>query len=96
MERCTSTLTFKYQKSSSKDWKIKKNEKPGPGNYLELEKAFSKTMYTSPTIKFKTDKRKSFVERAGENNKLYPAPNHYTFKDYKPEKIWRNISTKRH
>ena len=42
--RCHSILKFKLEKPTDKQWKIAKNDKPGPGNYTETDKAFFQTL----------------------------------------------------
>jgi hypothetical protein len=41
--RCTSVISFKLEKPSDKDWKIKKTDIPGPG-HVELDKSYNLTL----------------------------------------------------
>ena len=95
MPRCTSVISLKNERPKEKEWKIKKTEIPGPGQYKEAMKAFSKTVYSSPIVKFKTGKRKIFAEAAADLKSFVPAPNRYDFKEFKETKLWRRITTKR-
>ena len=60
--RCTSVVQFKNEKATDKEWKIKKTDQPGPGNYAELDRSYNLTLSQSPKIKFKQDKRIGFAE----------------------------------
>lgn len=96
LPRCTSVITMKNEKVKDKEWKIQKNDKPGPGQYKESMKGYEKTVETSPVVKFKTDKRKGFATIAAESKSFVPSPSQYDFKDHKEQKIWRRLTTKRH
>lgn len=77
-----------------KNWKIEKTKLPGPGLY-PIDKGFNMTQQSSPKLKFKTAKRVPFTSAIAERNKFKPAPDTYTFKDFKEDKIWKRITNKR-
>ena len=72
-------VSFKNQKPSDKEWKIKKTDIPGPGNYADLDKSYNLTMSMSPKIKFKQSKRISFAETVSKSKNFIPSPSAYTF-----------------
>lgn len=88
-------MSFKNEKAKEKEWKIKKTELPGPGSHPVTEKALSMTLQSSPVVKFKTGKRIIFAQAISEQKKFVPSPSQYTFKDFKEDKIWRRLTTKR-
>ena len=93
--RCRSVINIKNEKSKDKDYKVKKSELPGPGAHKEMEKGFNMTMPRSPVIKFKCDKRIIFAEQVAIRKKFVPAPDAYGFKDFKENKVWKHLTTKR-
>ena len=52
-------------------------------------------MSSSPTIGFKKAKRENYAQVMAEKQKMNPAPATYTFKDFKEEKVWKRVTTKR-
>lgn len=53
-------------------------------------------MPRSPVVKFKSGKRIVFAQAIADTKKFIPSPNHYTFKGFKEDKVWKRITTKRH
>jgi hypothetical protein len=53
------------------------------------------TLQSSPIVKFKTDKRIAFAEAISKRKSFVPSPSQYTFKDFKEDKLWRRITSKR-
>lgn len=96
MPRCTSVINMKNERAKDKDYKVQKTDKPGPGQYQDAQKGFEKTIESSPVIKFKSDKRKGFATIASDQKSFVPSPSQYEFKDFKENKVWRRLTTKRH
>ena len=70
-------LSFKNQKPKDKDWKVKKLDSPGPGEYKEYFKGYNLTKETSPKVGFKKGKRLIFAEEAAKNKHFVPDPSKY-------------------
>lgn len=96
MRKCTSVINFKCEKPTSKEWKLKPSELPGPGQEKETLKSYNFTQPSSPTLKFKTDKRVIFAEAIAKQKALVPSPSAYKFENFNEKKVWKRLTVKRH